>query len=113
MTDTLHELWLQYASTLVGPQASAEELAALVKSRLDLHGCKLQVVESKNPMHVGLEGIVIKESTSGFHLATPISEQDGSQSVLLRVVPKHISAFCFDWPSTELSVRFAGLNRQK
>ena len=85
----------------------------MVKHRLDLHGCKLKVVESKNPMHVGLEGIVIKESTTGFHLATPINEQDGSQSVLLKVVPKHISAFCFEWPTKGLSMRFAGMNRQK
>ena len=54
----------------------------------DLHGCNLQVTQAANPRHVGLTGIVIRETAATF---TIITQRD-----IVQYIPKHKSVFCFN-----------------
>lgn len=71
-----------------------EELLKLSQDReariltADFHGCSLQVTQAANPVHVGLAGIVIKDTDAVFTVIT----QDDS----VKYIPKHGSTFCFN-----------------
>lgn len=79
----LHKLWRQYM----------EESLRLCKNReacilaADFHGCNLEVTHAANPIHVGLAGIVIKDTAAAF---TILTQSDRTHHIL-----KHASTFCF------------------
>lgn len=64
----LHEAWDQYMRGLLesGMKTPVEQRVMMA----DLHGAILTVSESKCGSDVGLSGIVIRESSSAFHLMT-------------------------------------------
>ena len=70
----------------------------------DLHGCNLQVTQAANPRHVGLTGIVIKETVATFTIIT--------QSDRVQYVPKHKSTFCFNMDAGS-KVTLLGSNLQR
>lgn len=52
---------------LLEATTSLLELQQLVYS-MDMHGAFVVVSESKNPRHVGISGIIAKDSVSAFHI---------------------------------------------
>jgi ribonuclease P protein subunit POP4 len=62
----LHDLWLRYIRELLSAGRNVEERLFVA----DYHGCFLTVVNAHNPTWIGVEGIVIKEACSSFHLVT-------------------------------------------
>jgi len=37
----------------------------------EMHGCDIKVIEAPGERHIGLTGIVVRDSQSAFHLVTP------------------------------------------
>ncbi|KAK9830344.1 hypothetical protein WJX72_011158 [[Myrmecia] bisecta] len=64
--EPLHQLWQEYIASLLSAARNPEEclLAA------DLRGCKVKVAQSRNPVHVGKEGIVVKNTKNTFVVIT-------------------------------------------
>lgn len=79
--ERVHDLWKQYSSSVL----SHSDPMSLF--RMDLHGCKLKCVESRNPNFIGLQGIVVQETKNTFLL---IKESNG-----LVTVPKRECKFEF------------------
>lgn len=98
--DQLHQLWQAFASDL---NQASENFGSAVKS-LDLHGCRLKVLQSRNPMLVGLEGVVISLSSACFHLAITtepfraLAAMPEANPIRLYHVPKAGSVFSFVLP---------------
>ena len=75
-----------------------EELLKLCQDRearilaADFHGCTLQVTQAVNPVHVGLTGIVIKDTAATF---TIVAEGDR-----VHYLPKRGSTFSFSIDET-------------
>ncbi|CAM6086866.1 unnamed protein product [Calypogeia fissa] len=68
--EPLHEMWRNYAEGLM---ASCGTNEAMIQSRLltaDLHGAVLAVVDCKNPAFIGVQGIMIRETSKTFGLIT-------------------------------------------
>ena len=83
----MHRLWCEYAAAaLPPPGAPPTELAAV-----ELQGCLLDVVRSTRPDLVGTRGIVLRDSSTAWHL---ITEKDDA----VRVVPKRGATCAFDAP---------------
>ena len=57
---------MQYAEGICSGSRRVEE--QLISA--DLHGCYLRIVTCKEPRHIGLCGIVIKDSGKLFHIIT-------------------------------------------
>lgn len=67
--EPLHQLWQHYIKgALTGAQTSEERLLSA-----DYHGACLKVIRSNNPIWIGLEGIVLKDSASAFHLISQLN----------------------------------------
>ena len=64
--EELHRLWKGYTDDLC---ATSDSFGTVFKG-LILHGCKLKVVEARNPMHVGLEGVVFEMTSACLHMAS-------------------------------------------
>lgn len=72
----------------------------------DFHGCSLQVTKAVNPTHVGLTGIVIKDTAATFTILT--------QADRVHYIPKHGSFFCFSIDeSTRVTLIGTGLQRER
>ncbi|ORX57062.1 ribonuclease P protein subunit p29 [Hesseltinella vesiculosa] len=80
----LHDLWKGYISELKGqgqpPQQFAQKLL-----KADFHGAIMTVVQSKNPVYVGMSGIMIQETMNLFSLLTKENE--------LKKIPKDANIF--------------------
>ena len=93
--EDLHRLWKGYTDDL----CSTSDSFSTVMKGLILQGCKLKVVEARNPMHVGLEGIVFGISSTFLHIASVREKysksEDGQFEVNARVsnIPKQGSSF--------------------
>lgn len=91
----LHRLWQSYIDDLC---LTSDNFNSIVKGMI-LHGCRLRVVEARNPTHVNLEGIVIEISSAFLHIASGRQEYDkGGDSHLeaharMSHVPKKGSVF--------------------
>ena len=59
-----------------------------------LHGCRLRVVASRSPAVVGIEGLVVRESASAFHLIT--RGKSPRQVDPVKVLPKNGRRFAFE-----------------
>ena len=96
----LHTLWTNYISELLKncQDCEARLLAA------DFHGCILTVSQAANPIHAGLTGVVIKDSSQSF---TVVTDADRTYHV-----PKHKSVFCFNIGS-DRKVTLLGTNLQR
>eukprot|EP00013_Stygamoeba_regulata_P006351 CAMPEP_0177631014 /NCGR_PEP_ID=MMETSP0447-20121125/1523_1 /TAXON_ID=0 /ORGANISM="Stygamoeba regulata, Strain BSH-02190019" /LENGTH=434 /DNA_ID=CAMNT_0019132469 /DNA_START=103 /DNA_END=1407 /DNA_ORIENTATION=- len=83
----LHELWNEYACSIIGDGRLFPESATLQQTvaRMDLHGSMIEVIRSKCPSLIGLRGIVLQEHT---HVFRVLGRDDK-----LRVVPKRESVF--------------------
>lgn len=66
----IHRQWQQYIHNLVHPAQNLKEAQQLAFNA-DLHGCLLRVIEAPEPRHVGLRGIVVRNSLNAFFLVTP------------------------------------------
>ena len=64
-----------------------------------LHGCKLKVAEAKNPMHVGLEGVVCEISSTFLHVASvqeascEVEDSQNDRNARVCHIPKQGSIF--------------------
>lgn len=83
----MHELWKQYMEGVVGAKTSSKSLAEKSQrfARSDWHGAILQVVKSTSPGLVGVQGILIKETTNTFTIITPQNQY--------KTIPKHNNVF--------------------
>lgn len=81
--EPLHHLWQQYITTVTCGQQHEE--ARLLQA--DYHGCMMSVSCSKNPQHVGKQGIIVKVTANTFHLFDCNDR--------LHIVPKQGSRFDF------------------
>lgn len=79
----IHDIWVQYANKLL---ATTRDSSIIYK--LDLHGCLLKCVASKNPTFVMVEGIVIQETKNTFILVLKTDR--------IVTLPKRDSIFEFD-----------------
>ena len=70
----------------------------------DLHGCSLTVSQAANPIHVGLTGLVIKDTVQSFTLITKADR--------IYHVSKHESIFCFTLGG-DSKVTLLGTNLQR
>ena len=89
-----------------------EELLKLCQDReaclltADFHGCNLQVTQAANSVHVGLAGIVIKDTVATFTIVT--------QGDRVHFIPKRGSTFCFSIDdTTRVTVFGTGLHRER
>mmetsp|Transcript_25290 Transcript_25290/g.49036 ORF Transcript_25290/g.49036 Transcript_25290/m.49036 type:complete len:229 (-) Transcript_25290:309-995(-) len=81
-TEQLHALWVEYSTSILSALPSAQvRVVATAVQRLDRHGAKVRVVGSRCPSHVGVFGIVIKETARTLVIAPPSSTQV--------TIPKH------------------------
>ena len=96
----LHKLWQQYIEDLL---KSCQDREARILAA-DFHGCKLEVTQAANPAHVGLRGIVIKDTAATFTVVT--------QNDRTCFVQKHQSSFCF-YLSDKSKVTLLGTNLQR
>lgn len=71
----------------------------------DLHGCLLRVVASQSPDDVGIEGVVVRESATAFHLMTRRDHR-------VRVLPKAGRRFAFDLGGRTVALHGHGLVRR-
>ncbi len=72
----------------------------------DLHGCLLRVTESQSHDDVGIEGIVVRESATAFHLITAKSDR-------VRILPKAGRRFAFDLGGRTIVLHGTGLVRRQ
>lgn len=82
----LNQLWTQYINDLTSTcklKTQSEMAPTLLKA--DLHGAKIKVIKSNQPPLVGIEGIIIQETTKTFKIITPFNS--------LAVVPKSKTVF--------------------
>lgn len=97
----MHSLWLQYIAQLVDLSKDGFEIGKLESKissnqsafmekllKADFHGCIVSVLQSKNPLLVGLQGMVVRETPNTFIL---IQQSDSS----LKTIPKLSCVFCF------------------
>lgn len=87
-------------SSLTGPLAVERRVLAA-----DLHGCLLRVVASQSPDDVGIEGLVVRESATAFHLITRRDHR-------VRVLPKAGRRFAFDLGGRTFALHGHGLVRR-
>ena len=110
--DKLHQLWQSHASEL---SASSDSFSNAAKG-LPLHGCRLKVIESKDPRYVGREGVVIEHSKAFFHVATICQSKcqaDGNRTetcVRLSHVPKTDTMTTFTFPARDGMSRLVTVN---
>lgn len=98
----LHKLWQRYIEDLL--KLCQDREACILTA--DFHGCSLQVMQAANPVHVGLAGIIIKDTAATFSIIT--------QSDCVRYIPKHESTFCFSLADrTRVTVFGASLQRER
>jgi ribonuclease P protein subunit POP4 len=82
----IHRQWKAYIHNLLHPAQNLKEAQQLAFNA-DLHGCLLRVVEAPAPQHVGLTGIVVRNSRNAFFLVTPDDR--------IVMIPKNNSVFEF------------------
>ena len=70
----------------------------------DFHGCLITVSQAANPCHIGLTGLVIKDTAQAF---TVITKADRTHHI-----QKHKSVFCFNIGSNS-QVTLLGTNLQR
>ncbi|KAL3139810.1 hypothetical protein ABBQ38_004111 [Trebouxia sp. C0009 RCD-2024] len=98
----LHKLWQQYMDELL---KSCKDREARILAA-DFHGCSLQVTRAVNTAHVGLTGIVIKDTAATFTILT--------QADHVHYIPKRGSVFCFSVDdSTMVTLIGTGLQRER
>ncbi|KAH7331726.1 hypothetical protein KP509_20G048100 [Ceratopteris richardii] len=81
----MHELWRVYALEIVNDSRGKMIEPSLLQ--LDLHGAYLAVVQAKIDNQVGVEGIMIRETTN---TVTIVTKEDK-----IKVIPKRGSVFVF------------------
>ncbi|KAJ4352584.1 uncharacterized protein N0V89_007933 [Didymosphaeria variabile] len=93
----LHKLWTGYMGEILGlggeggkafvtPASAGQQLASA-----DMHGAIVEVVRSRCPSRVGLQGIVVRDTKFTFEIITKKDK--------VKVVPKEHSVFRFEVPS--------------
>ncbi|MFH4975251.1 hypothetical protein AB6A40_001960 [Gnathostoma spinigerum] len=82
--EPLYQLWLEYYSTLLEGHFKNPDERLL---RADYHGCLLMVTEADNPSHIGIHGIVVRETRHTFQLITKKNK--------FSIIPKQGSTFQF------------------
>jgi len=82
----LNSLWKQYINDLTNKANSPFEMSSLLL-KADLHGAIVKVVKSIIPSLVGIEGIILQETTKTFKIIVPEN--------ILKVVPKKKNVFTF------------------
>lgn len=65
----LHMLWLEYMRDIISTTTN-QNLLLNSLLRADYHGSILQIIQSKSPNYVGLQGIVCKENMNTFFIVT-------------------------------------------
>lgn len=75
----LHDLWCQYASSVLA--SAAPEASERLLNSLDWHGALVRVVASRNPIYVHRVGVVAKATHSTFVL---VSDDGRSSTVPLK-----------------------------
>lgn len=65
----LHHLWLQYIGSVLPSGPTLARCQSLAVS--DMHGAFLTVLQSRNPSHVNLSGIVMEETERTFIVLSP------------------------------------------
>lgn len=81
----MHEMWKAYAKRVVEDNRGKMIEPSLLQ--MDLHGAFLAVVEAKIDNQVGVEGIMIRETTNTFAIVTTANK--------IKVIPKAGSVFIF------------------
>ncbi len=98
--EELHRLWRDYVTELC---MTSDSFNSIVKGMI-LHGCNLKVTEARNPMLVGLEGIVFETSSAFLHMASATkstkkdSENETDMNARMFHVPKKGSIFTCSLP---------------
>jgi len=110
----MHAVWEESAIEMTANMADG-----LAAQRLDYHGCHLKVAQCRNPMLVGREGVVVKDSTTTVHLGHSHPDREGLDPNVARIchVPKAGTTFTFLLPGGERDPRLvtilgANLGRQ-
>lgn len=90
----LHRLWLGYMHEILGVSANVFKEASVgsasILTSADYHGAILEVVRSRCPSRVGIQGIVVRDTKFTFEIVTPNNE--------LKIVPKEHTVFGFRVP---------------
>lgn len=81
----MHEMWKAYAKRVV--EDNRGKMIEPCVLQMDFHGAFLAVVEAKIDNQVGVEGIMIRETTNTFALVTMANK--------IKVIPKAGSVFIF------------------
>uniref|UniRef100_A0A5K3FEV7 Ribonuclease P protein subunit p29 n=1 Tax=Mesocestoides corti TaxID=53468 RepID=A0A5K3FEV7_MESCO len=96
----LHDLWNQYANSLIDLTKSAQSDEANITHqlenilRMDLIGARLRVLRSITTKQVDLEGIVVMETRNIFYLAREeVVDGKDAEETWLHIVPKRGTVF--------------------
>lgn len=112
--EALHALWRDFAAKLVHAHAGASRLVRVVEEQLDFLGCKLTVIRAANPQHVGMTGVVVRNTAGAVTLAATSSSthDDSLKEAPLRVavLPKAgaVVEMRFPMPAGDATVQLAG-----
>lgn len=71
----VHELWVSYAQDVMKMYRRQEDAVL----EMDMHGALLHVVRSRNPLWVGLEGLVLKDEKDTFAIVASFGRRSKVQ----------------------------------
>ncbi|KAF9773871.1 hypothetical protein IL306_008241 [Fusarium sp. DS 682] len=92
--EPLSQLWLGYARELLGNDLSTGGPSAAAKlASAEFHGAPIQVVRSRCPSRVGIQGVVVRDRKFVFEI---ITKKRG-----VKVVPKEGTIFRVEVPTDE------------
>eukprot|EP00434_Breviolum_minutum_P031799 symbB.v1.2.028125.t1/scaffold2919.1/size67253/2 len=102
--EPLRLLWKEYIRDLKLEEFSSAEGAETLLKSIDLHGSRIEVVSSKQPNLLRLQGTVIEETQRTFRIMTCKNE--------VKMIPKENCVFEVLLPSPILRLRFFGPHHQ-
>ncbi|KAL3673449.1 hypothetical protein V7S43_001160 [Phytophthora oleae] len=103
--EQLNDIWTRYVTQVIESELSevqpvTEEMQrgrnAKLQAKLkflDLSGCSLEVVQSVNPCHVGLSGIVLAETQQTLQICCPASSSNSNSEGSIRTLKKSDARF--------------------
>ncbi|ETK80721.1 hypothetical protein F441_13740 [Phytophthora nicotianae CJ01A1] len=97
--EQLNDIWTRYVSQVIESELSevqsvTEEVQRTRNSKLqaklkylDLSGCRIEVIQSQNPLNVGIHGIIVAESMQTVQICRPAtSNSDSTNSSICSLV---------------------------
>ncbi|KAG9397479.1 Ribonuclease P protein subunit p29 [Carpediemonas membranifera] len=94
--EPLHSLWSEYAADVLPSTAMDPAALYSIILKMDLTGALVAVRQSSNPTHVGLEGVVVLETSQSFYI---VSRDDR-----LTVVGKDRAVFALTVAGADLEI---------